>query len=255
VISIRPCGACRKKEGLRSSSCRPDMLRRHPFRLIRWPLAILFFALVVPAQSGRGPKTNPAAAPTTPAPTETKVNPAKAKTQPSVLPLIIVNSVNSAKAAVWTGLALRELIQRLEEPPNVKVTQEKDMSRKEVIARAKTENKGYVVWVQFEIDASMGRIDRDDDAPIVTGLNPGCLFINYVVFEPGTANIKAQDRVYQAGYQAQCTGTAIQSGSPPPAAPQRHPPTETLAKTARDAADGILSAVNVLRTNRAYLRK
>ncbi len=254
MISIRRCGACRKKEGLGPSSCRPDLLRRHPFKLICWPLAILFFALVVPAQSGRGSKTKPAPPTTPPAPTETKVNPAEAKTQPSVLPLIIVNSVNSAKVAVWTGLALRELIQRLEESPNVKVTREKDMSRKEVIARAKTEHEGYVVWVQFEVDASMGRIDRDDDAPIVTGLNPGCLFINYVVFEPGTANMKAQNRVYQAGYQAQCTGTAIQSG-PPPAAPQRHPVTETLTKTARDAADGIMSAVNVLRTNWAYLRK
>ena len=88
----------------------------------------------------------------------------------------------------------------------------------------------------------MAMIDRDVEATIVTGLNPGCLFISYVVFAPGTTNIKAQERIYQDGYRAQCTGTAI-GPAPQSSDSERYPAIRTLPKAARKAADRIMSAL------------
>lgn len=138
-------------------------------------------------------------------------------------------------------MAIRELIARLEESPGVTVTREKDMSRKEAGEFAEKKAGAHVVWIDFQVDASMAMIDRDAEATIVTGLNPGCLFISYVIFDPGTKNVSAQERVYQEGYRAQCTGTAIQP-TPQPTG-RETPAIRTLPKAAREAADAIINHV------------
>jgi hypothetical protein len=231
----------------------PGAWAQHPSALACCALVLLFSGTVAVAQSGRAPRPKGASPPALP-PAETIVKPPGAQPQQPVSSLIIVNSVNSSRAVVWTSMALRELIERLKEAPLVDVTREqKEMSRKQAIELAKTKQNDFVVWIQFEIDASMGRIDRDPEAPIVTGVNPGCLFISYVVFEPGTAKVKAQDRVYQEGYQAICTGT-ISEPPPRPSNPQRHPVSETLTKAAREAADHILKDLDI-RSRVAQLRE
>ena len=204
-------------------------------------LIIFFFASVTQAQSGRAPKAKGTPAPS--ATSENTTKPGEAKARLPILSLVIVNSVNSAKAVVWTSMALKELIDRIRESPDMKVTQEKDMSRKEAGELAQTKTDVYVVWIQFEVDASMGAIDRETDT-VVMGLNPGCLFISYIVFMPGTTKIKAQQRIYQDGYRAQCIGTATQPATQS-SDRLRYPVTQTLPKAAREAADRIKKALEL----------
>src|SRR5437660_5608631 len=198
----------------------------------------LFFAQAGKGQSGRIPKQD---LPSPPAPTENRAKPGETKSPQPISSLVIVNSVNSANAPVWISLAIREMIGRIKESPNVSVAREKDMSRKEAGELAKIKAGIYVVWIEFEVDASMAMIDRDVEATIVTGLNPGCLFISYVVFAPATTNIKAQERIYQEVYRAHCTGTAI--GPAPQSSDREQYPVRTLPKAARKAADRIMSAL------------
>ncbi len=206
-------------------------------------LFVLFCVLVFSAQaekgqSGRAPKQTSSPAPSV----ENPAKPGETKNTKPISSLVIVNSVNSANAPVWTSLAIRELIDRIKESPQVSVTRDKDMSRKDAGRLAEKKTDVYVVWIEFEVDASMAMIDRDAEATIVTGLNPGCLFISYVIFAPGTTNIKAQERIYQDGYRAQCTGTAI--GPAPQSSDRgRYPVVRTLPKAARKAADRIMSAL------------
>lgn len=210
-----------------------------PQRLCALLCFLLFFAPAEKGQSGRTPKRD---LPPPSASTENPAKPSETKKPQPILSLVIVNSVNSANAPVWTGLALRELIGQVKASPNVNVVREKDMSRKEAGELARIKTDVHVIWIEFGIDASMAMIDRDTEATIVTGLNPGCLFISYVMFAPGTANIRAQERIYQDGYRAQCTGTAIQP-APQSSDSERYPVVRTLPKAARKAADRIMSAL------------
>jgi len=208
-------------------------------RLLALFCVLLFSAQAETGQSGRVPKQG---LPSPPASTENRAKPGETKSRQPISSLVIVNSVNSANAPVWTSLAIKELIGRIKESPNASVTREKDMSRKEAGELAKIKAGVYVIWIEFEVDASMAMIDRDVEATIVTGLNPGCLFISYVIFGPGTTNIKAQERIYQDGYRAQCTGTAI-GPAPQSSDSERYPAIRTLPKAARKAADRIMSAL------------
>ena len=214
--------------------------------IVHGRLSVFFCVLVlivgaVHAQSGRSPK--PKVTSPSPAPPEVKAKPSEAKADPTISSLVIVNSVNSAKAPVWTSMALKELIDRLRESPDLRVTQEKDMSRKEAGVLAQSKTDAYVVWIEFEVDASMGTIDRETDT-VVMGLNPGCLFISYIVFVPGTTKIKAQERIYQDGYRAQCIGKPTQPATQS-SDRLRYPVTRTLPKAAREAADRIKKALEL----------
>ena len=206
-------------------------------------LTIFFFGGLTQAQSGRTPKAKGTSPP--PATSENTTKPGEAKAQLSTSSVVIINSVNSAKAPVWTSMALGELIERIKESPNIKVTQERDMSRKEAGDLAQSKTDAYVVWIEFGVDASMGTIDRETDT-VVMGLNPGCLFISYIVFGPGSTKIKAQERIYQDGYRAQCIGTATQPATQS-SDRLRYPVTQTLPKAAREAADRIKKALDLPR--------
>jgi len=214
-------------------------------RLFALLCVLLFFAQAEKGQSGRTPKRDlpspPVSLPSPPASTENPAKPSETKKPQPILSLVIVNSVNSAKAPVWTSLALRELIDQIKASPKVSVTREKDMSRKDAGELAKIKTDVHVIWIEFGVDASMAMIDRDAEATIVTGLNPGCLFISYVIFAPGTTIIKAQERIYQDGYRAQCTGTDIQPA--PQTSDRERPAIRTLPKAARKAADQIMRAL------------
>src|ERR1700694_420882 len=211
------------KEQISVALSRPGALAQCLSALLCCALVILVVGNVAQAQSGRVPRQKGASPPALPAPPEVTAKPAVTKSQRPVYSLAIVNSVNSARAVVWTSMALEELGDRLKESPTVTVTQKKEeMSRKQAIALAKTKKEDYIVWIQFDVDPSMGRLDPGGESPIVAGLNPGCLVINYTVFAPGTAAVKAQDRVYQAGYQAECTGTIVRP-NPQPSDRQRRP--------------------------------
>jgi hypothetical protein len=65
------------------------------------------------------------------------------------------------------------------------------MSRKEASDYAKASEDTYVVWIQLEVDAAY--TDRSGIGPV----NPYSLYVDYVVFAPGTGKSKASGHVYQ----------------------------------------------------------
>src|SRR5258708_23189705 len=169
-------------------------------RLLALFCVLLFFAQAEKGQSGRAPKRDlpspPVSLPSQPASTENPAKPSETKSPQPISSLVIVNSVNSAKAPVWTSLALRELIDQIKASPKVSVAREKDMSRKDAGELAKIKTDVHVIWIEFGVDASMAMINREAEATIVNGLNPACLFISYVIFPPGTTIINTQAPIY-----------------------------------------------------------
>ena len=227
-----------------SRSLLPSALAHCLSGLLSCSLVILFGTVAL-AQSGRAPK------PTTPPPPATQpeptVKPTEAKPHPMPsLSLIATRSVPSSNLAIWTGIAYRRFLERLSESPHIKITQEKEMHRKEASDLAKTQTDGYVVWIQLEVDVKMnGTLESDSERASITTINPGCLLISYVVFTPGTGKVKNQGRVYQDEYPSVCTGTASRPSPLPSGREPRHPVEYTLRKAAREAADRVMAALDV----------
>jgi hypothetical protein len=143
-------------------------------------------------------------------------------------------------------MAFRRFLERLSESPHVKITQEKEMNRKEAADLAKTRTDDYVVWIQLEVDVKMnGTLESDSERASITTINPGCLLIGYVVFTPATGKVRNQGRVYQDEYPSICTGTASRPSPLPSDREPRHPVEYTLRKAAREAADRVMTALDI----------
>jgi hypothetical protein len=72
-----------------------------------------------------------------------------------------------------------------------------DLTRKKATDLAKGTTTGYVLWVQFSFDG----VAIDD--PMTTGRTVDALLVaHYVLFEPGTAKIRTQGRLYFASYDS-----------------------------------------------------
>ena len=206
---------------------------------------VTLFGTVALAQSGRAPKP---ITPPSPVPQpEATVKPTEAKPHPMPsLSLIATRSVPSSNLAIWTGMAYRRFLERLSESPHVKIAQEKEMNRKEASDLAKTTSDAYVVWIQLEVDVKMnGTLESDSERASITTINPGCLLISYIVFTPGTGKAKNQGRVYQDEYPSVCTGTASRPSPLPSGREPRHPVEYTLRKAAREAADRVMTDLDI----------
>jgi len=143
-------------------------------------------------------------------------------------------------------MAYRRFLERLSESPHVKIAQEKEMNRKEASDLAKTTSDAYVVWIQLEVDVKMnGTLESDSERASITTINPGCLLISYIVFTPGTGKAKNQGRVYQDEYPSVCTGTASRPSPLPSGREPRHPVEYTLRKAAREAADRVMTDLDI----------
>ncbi len=206
---------------------------------------VILFGTVAVAQSGRAPKPTTSPAPI--AQPEATVKPTEARLHTTFsLSLIATKSVPSSNLAIWTGMAFRRFMERLSESPRVKITQEKEMNRKEASDLAKTRTDDYVVWIQLEVDVKMnGSLESDSERASITTINPGCLLVGYIVFTPGTGKVKTQGRVYQDEYPSVCTGTASRPSPLPSGREPRHPVEYTLRKAAREAADRVMTALDI----------
>jgi hypothetical protein len=132
----------------------------------------------------------------------------------------------------------REIVQsfysRLHERyASLAVTQERDMSRKEAVERARKVQKIFVVWLQVETDRPETEREKPDASDYDT------LAVTYVVFTPGTAEIKTEGRVYyqRLNERAMRNGANRQRRRPP----VRLPSEETLEGVGRLAADRVLA--------------
>jgi len=191
------------------------------------------------AQSGRStghrnPSSVPAADPTPPAQTQRPSNAAPSQK----LSFIVTKYVQGPNVTIETSTAFNSFVRRLSDSTSVEVTTlQTDMTRKQGIDRAKSEESAYVVWLRMEVDT----VDTERaiaGAPI----NPGCVFLSYTVYFPQTAKVKAQGRVYQRGYSPNLC-VAATGGNPIPRGEPAHLPYEYRIEVAgRDAADRVLQA-------------
>jgi hypothetical protein len=122
----------------------------------------------------------------------------------------------------------------LTEATEVKVTAApQHMSRGEAIKAAKTEKKTYVVWLQLSDDLA-------DSAPQVRASSQQ-LYLNYWIFEPGTAKIKKAGRTYSGLAKAGNVGILG------PGTSSRNPAYSEYAvkQSAREAAEKILESFDI----------
>jgi hypothetical protein len=214
---------------------------------------LLLYALIValascaatPAQSGRRSKSQqPQPPPAPPAESESHSGPTDTKPAPPTMHIIVTKSVPSANVALWTSMAYRSFVDRLKDSPGLDVVEGKEMNRKQAIelAKSKEGEETYVAWLQMEVDVETGDTERTS----IASINPGCLFINYYLYSPGTGKVKAQGKVYQDGYQSVCTGVPSRPSPFPTSLPQsrRMPVDYTLRKAGREAANRVLDALN-----------
>jgi hypothetical protein len=134
----------------------------------------------------------------------------------------------------------REIVQSFygrlrERSPAIAVTLERDMSRKEAVERARKAQRVFVVWLQVQKETQEAERASREESDYET------LATSYVVFVPGTAEVKTEGRVY---YQ-QLNGRALNDSKnrkrrrPPPV---RLPAEETLEGVGRAAADRVLAS-------------
>jgi hypothetical protein len=197
---------------------------------------VLFALWSVPvaSQSGRrSPKSSsPAPTPTPPpAPVENKPT-AETKGALSLVVGIDRGSTFADLPMYFYDSVLRACGDRLDDSPSVKVNvANREMSRAEAIKRAKAETESHIVWLQLRFDNARGQ--SGDDLREV--------YLEYWVYAPTTAKVITSGHTYQQ--MARAGGVIMM---PRPGGRASLPYTEQLLKqAARDAADRILSALNV----------
>ena len=200
--------------------------------------ALLIFASITQAQSGRRvkrPPISPSPAPEAqPQPTPATVKVAKA--QPFSLyvgmdrrdffadiPLYFYDSIRTA------------FVQRLNQASSVQVTTGAEMHRGEAAKRAKNEQSTYVVLLQLELDTFDPRRSSGSN------VDPSRLSLHYLVFAPVTGKTKFEGRIYQKQYRTGRGGIGLPS-------PGRNNPIYSeylLKEAAREAADRVLEDLNI----------
>jgi hypothetical protein len=93
---------------------------------------------------------------------------------------------------IYSDDAVGGCLKKLQESSMLKVRTGKDMNRKEASDYAKASEETYVVWIQLEVDAAYS---RNTDG--IGYVNPNTLYVDYVLFAPGTGKSKASGHVYQ----------------------------------------------------------
>jgi hypothetical protein len=189
-------------------------------------------AATVAGQSGRrGAKSSsPAPTPTPEAAPVEKKPAAKTKAELSFVVGIDRGSGFADVPMYFYDTVLRACGERLDDSQSVQVTMaSREMTRGEAVEKAKAETESHIVWLQLRSDSTR---QSDDDLREV--------YVEYLVFAPTTAKIVTSGRTYQQ--MARAGGVIMM----PPGGRSNLPYTEQMLKrAARDAAERILSAMNI----------
>ncbi|HJQ26299.1 MAG TPA: hypothetical protein VKA60_20465 [Blastocatellia bacterium] len=154
-----------------------------------------FNAVVAQAQSGRRiPKRPTTADPTTPKESEPPVAPPEEKKpeKPALSILLAKHSYDIVYSSdIYLGIVMDGFLERVSKMKNIKVEPGgRDMNRKQAYDAAKAAPDRYVVWFQLVSD-SMSSAPQSDYSYAYN------LYIDYVVFTPGTGKTKTSGHVYQ----------------------------------------------------------
>ena len=187
----------------------------------------LVCALNAAAQSGRRTKAQPPA----PVPEASQEStPAKAAEKPKPAVTLIVGmerNDNFGLNGTNPEMILRSASDRLDDNPAVKVELvSHNMNRSEAVRRAKAEEGAYVVLFEIEVDSRTA-----------VNVTVNDVSIQYSVFSPGTAKLKAFGRTYPQATRK--GGVVVSPGS------DRIYGDYKLQQAARQAAEKILDAFDL----------
>ena len=217
-----------------SGRMRRIMTATYGRRLLLITAITIALAAVVNAQSGRrGPTKSPAPAPQpVPSPTESQT---KAKTTARIQLLVAVDEPSGFNRVPLSvpETVLETCVQRLGAAATgvAAVPASKRMTRAEAVKAAKTEKTRYVVWLQ------VGNEGDDFGADVSTQSNR--FYVNYTIFEPGSAKIKKSGRATRG------TGNLGNVGVTIPTTRDAVYSDYAIRETARQAADRILDAFQI----------
>ena len=153
-----------------------------------------FAASGVKAQSGRKlpdwSKKQPEAAPTPDGKTGAgQDNPQPAK---QLIPLVVTTflaEINSS--SILRNVVADSCLSRLGQASAFAIAREGEMNRKQASDKAKGMAGGYVVWMELDVDTA------DTDRASMGPVDPGLLYVWFIVYESATGKVKTQGHVYQ----------------------------------------------------------
>ncbi len=166
---------------------------QHTARQVSITLSCLLLACLLciagSAQSGRRQAPPPAAPPV---PTPTPEPPKVVHTPPPPQPVLVTNYAPLAinLTSNDTDIMMGTFVQRLRASTALKTETAKSMSRDAARKLAKTEEARLVIWLQLQTSGAGGA------SVSVQRPYPEDLYIQYVIFEPGTGAIRSSGNVY-----------------------------------------------------------
>ena len=196
-------------------------------------LLLTLFALTAAGQSGRrSVKGSPSVAPPEVKQPEKKPEPKDEKRQG----IIVTSNRGDSFAGIplyFYDTVLKSCAGRLDDAHGVKVdVVSRHTSRSDAINNAKGQKEAYVVWLQLRTDG------LNNNTP---GADLGAISVEFTVYEPVTAKVKAQGTCYQGAYRTGgvIVGPRTTSTTNVVVAESR------LKDSARDAAERILRALHI----------
>jgi hypothetical protein len=156
-------------------------------------LLIVSLAPVTQAQSGRRPPMQPKSPdPLPPKQDEPPIKQPSDKPSNSQIPVKVVwNLPNIGSPTVYTQIVEDGCVERLSQSDLVKPTRGAELNRKQASDIAKASADTYVLWFELDVDAI------DGGRYPVGSVPPQYLYVNYVVFTPGTGKSRTSGHVYQ----------------------------------------------------------
>lgn len=155
-------------------------------------LFTMFITSLALGQSGRRPPQQPKSP--DPLPQKQDEPPIKPPSDKPSIPQIPVRVIwhlpNIGTSTVYSQIVQDGCLQRLSKSDAVKALAGADMNRKEASDIAKASTDTYVLWFELDVDAI-------DAGRTMGSVPPQYLYVNYVVFTPGTGKPRTSGHVYQ----------------------------------------------------------
>ncbi len=192
------------------------------------------FGSVAQAQSGRKSTQRNPLPPVSPSATSPAPPAREPKASPP--PFVVTRYVSNINTHFHTRIVANAFLERLQKSKTLNVTNGGEMNRAEARKRAQSNRKNYFVWLSLEQDVG----DTDNARAGIGNVASRSLVINYIVFMPGTGEIKTQGRVYQRVGQVTAT-----SGGRIGVSTGRLPDEFLLREAGRETAERVLTELDL----------
>jgi len=157
-------------------------------------------------------------------------NPAPSKPK---IPITVASYLpNTGSSSIYTNIVVDGCLERLKQSGAFEITRGREMNRKEASDLAKGSTDSYVLWIEL-------RSDRGD--VMMEPRYASELYVDYVLFAPGTGKTRTAGHVYQRRTGA--LGTPLPLPLPPTVG--RGPIESQLDRAGRDTADRVIAALNL----------